>query len=53
MIALDRWRALLGLALIFASLWIKSRHEESRLRQVLPGHAACARETAALIPFLL
>ena len=52
-IALDRWRALLGFVLIFASLWIKSRHEENRLRQVLPGYDAYASETAALIPFLL
>jgi protein-S-isoprenylcysteine O-methyltransferase Ste14 len=35
-IALDHWRAMLGLVLIFASLWIKSRHEENRLRQILP-----------------
>jgi protein-S-isoprenylcysteine O-methyltransferase Ste14 len=51
-VALDRWRALLGLVLIFASLWIKSRHEENRLREVLPGYDAYAGETAALIPFL-
>lgn len=50
--ALDRWGALLGFALIFASLWIKSRHEENHLRQVLPGYVAYASETAALIPFL-
>jgi protein-S-isoprenylcysteine O-methyltransferase Ste14 len=52
-IALDRWRALLGFVLIFASLWIKSRHEENWLRHVLPGYAAYARQTAAFIPFLL
>ena len=52
-IALDRWRALLGVALIFASLLLKARHEENRLRQELPGYEAYARETAALIPFLL
>lgn len=51
-IVLDRQRALLGFVLIVASLWIKSRHEENRLRQVLPGYDAYARETAALIPFL-
>ena len=51
-LALDRWRALLGFVLIFASLWLKARHEEHRLRQALPGYAAYARETAALIPFL-
>jgi protein-S-isoprenylcysteine O-methyltransferase Ste14 len=51
-IALDRRRALLGFVLIFASLWIKSRHEERRLRQILPGYDAYARETAALIPLL-
>lgn len=51
-LALDRWSALLGFALLFASLWIKSRHEETRLRQVLPGYDAYRRETAALIPFL-
>ena len=52
-VALDRWRALLGFVLIFASLRIKSRHEESRLRAALPGYDAYASETAALIPFLL
>ena len=52
-IALDRWGAVLGLVLIFASLWLKSRHEEIRLRQALPDYAAYAGETAALIPFLL
>ena len=52
-IALDRWGALLGFVLIFASLLLKSRHEETRLRQVLPEYAAYAGETAALIPFLL
>lgn len=51
-VGLDHWRALFGFALIFASLWIKSRHEEHHLRQVLPGYDAYARETAALIPFL-
>jgi protein-S-isoprenylcysteine O-methyltransferase Ste14 len=51
--ALDRWRALLGFALIFAALLLKARHEEERLRQVLPEYGAYARETAALIPFLL
>lgn len=51
-VALDRWRALLGFVLIFASLWLKSRHEERRLHQVLPEYGAYARETAALIPFL-
>ena len=51
-IAIDRWSALLGFALIFASLWLKSRHEERRLRQVLPEYGAYTRETAALIPFL-
>ena len=52
-IALNRWRALLGLALMFAGLWLKARHEEKRLRQVLPDYAAYASQTAALIPFLL
>jgi protein-S-isoprenylcysteine O-methyltransferase Ste14 len=52
-IALDRWRALLGFALMFAGLWLKARHEEKRLRQVLPDYGAYAQETAALIPFLL
>jgi protein-S-isoprenylcysteine O-methyltransferase Ste14 len=52
-IALDRWRALLGFALMFAGLWLKARHEEERLRQVLPDYDAYARATAALIPFLL
>jgi len=51
-IALDRWRALVGFVLIFASLWLKARHEEERLRRELPDYAAYARETAALIPFL-
>jgi protein-S-isoprenylcysteine O-methyltransferase Ste14 len=52
-IALDRWRALLGFALMFAALSLKARHEESRLRQVLPDYGAYAEKTAALIPFLL
>lgn len=52
-LALDRWRALLGFALIFGGLWLKARHEEDRLRQVLPDYDAYANETAALIPFLL
>jgi protein-S-isoprenylcysteine O-methyltransferase Ste14 len=52
-VALDRWRALLAFALIFASLLLKSRHEENRLRQALPDYAAYASKTAALIPFLL
>jgi protein-S-isoprenylcysteine O-methyltransferase Ste14 len=52
-IALDRWRALLGFVLIFVALLVKSRHEENRLRQVLPEYGAYASETAALIPFLL
>jgi protein-S-isoprenylcysteine O-methyltransferase Ste14 len=52
-IALDRWRALLGFVLIFAALLLKARHEETRLRHVLPGYGAYASETAALIPFLL
>lgn len=51
-IAIDRWRALLGFILIFASLWLKSRHEEKGLRQILPDYSAYASETAALIPFL-
>jgi protein-S-isoprenylcysteine O-methyltransferase Ste14 len=51
-IAIDRWRALLGFVLIFVSLWLKARHEERRLCQVLPEYAAYTRETAALIPFL-
>jgi protein-S-isoprenylcysteine O-methyltransferase Ste14 len=52
-IALDRWRALLGFGLIFAALWLKARHEEALLRQVLPDYDAYASQTAALIPFLL
>lgn len=52
-IALERWRAILGFALILVSLWLKARHEEKHLRQMLPGYGAYARETAALIPFLL
>jgi protein-S-isoprenylcysteine O-methyltransferase Ste14 len=52
-IALDRWRALLGFGLIFAALWLKARHEEERLRQVLPDYDTYASQTAALIPFLL
>ena len=52
-IALDRWGAVLGFVLIFASLWLKARHEETRLRQALPDYGAYAGETAALIPFLL
>jgi protein-S-isoprenylcysteine O-methyltransferase Ste14 len=51
-VALDHRRALLGFVLIFAALWIKSRHEEGRLRQALPGYDAYAGETAALIPLL-
>jgi protein-S-isoprenylcysteine O-methyltransferase Ste14 len=52
-LALDRWRALLGFALMVLGLWLKARHEENRLRDVLPDYSAYARETAALIPFLL
>lgn len=52
-IALDRWSALLAFVLIFASLWLKARHEEEGLRQALPDYGAYARKTAALIPFLL
>jgi protein-S-isoprenylcysteine O-methyltransferase Ste14 len=52
-IALDRWCAVLGFVLIFASLLLKARHEENRLREVMPDYAAYASETAALIPFLL
>lgn len=52
-ITLDHWRALLGFGLIFAALWLKARHEEARLRQVLPDYDAYASQTAALIPFLL
>ena len=52
-IALNHWRALLGFALSFASLLLKSRHEETRLRQSLPDDEAYASETTALIPFLL
>jgi len=53
-IALDRWRALLlAFVLIFAALLLKSRHEEKGLCRALPGYATYARETAALIPFLL
>ena len=52
-VALDRWRAVVAFALIFAALLLKSRHEENRLRRALPDYATYARETAALIPFLL
>jgi protein-S-isoprenylcysteine O-methyltransferase Ste14 len=52
-LTLNRWSAVLGFVLIFASLWLKARHEEKGLRQALPDYAAYARETAALIPFLL
>ncbi len=52
-LALDRWRALFGFVLIFAALLLKSRHEEIRLRQALPGYDDYARKTAALIPFFL
>ena len=52
-VALDRWRAVVAFALIFVALLLKSRHEESRLRRALPDYATYARETAALIPFLL
>jgi protein-S-isoprenylcysteine O-methyltransferase Ste14 len=38
---------------MFLGLWLKARHEENRLREVLPDYGAYARETAALIPFLL
>ncbi|HEY1507169.1 MAG TPA: isoprenylcysteine carboxylmethyltransferase family protein [Stellaceae bacterium] len=51
-IALDRWRALLGLVLIFGALLLKARHEEKELRRVLPGYDAYASKTAVLIPFL-
>jgi protein-S-isoprenylcysteine O-methyltransferase Ste14 len=52
-IALNRWRALLALVLMFAALLLKSRHEERRLRQIFPDYDRYAAETAALIPFLL
>ncbi|HWE75344.1 MAG TPA: isoprenylcysteine carboxylmethyltransferase family protein [Stellaceae bacterium] len=52
-IALDRWEALLGFGLIFAALWLKARHEEARLRHVLPDYDAYASQTAALIPLVL
>jgi protein-S-isoprenylcysteine O-methyltransferase Ste14 len=52
-VALDRWRALLAFALILAALILKSRHEEAQLRQTFPDYDRYARETAALIPFLL
>jgi len=43
----------LGFALIFASLLLKSRHEDTRPRQALPDDEIYASETAALIPFQL
>lgn len=51
-VVLDRCSALLGFVLIAAALLLKARHEERRLRQVLPDYTAYARETAALIPLL-
>lgn len=52
-IAIDQWRELIGCALILVALMLKSRHEEKRLRQTFSDYAAYARQTAALIPFLL
>ncbi|HVA13323.1 MAG TPA: isoprenylcysteine carboxylmethyltransferase family protein [Stellaceae bacterium] len=52
-LALGRWQSLLGWALLLASLLLKSRREEARLRQTFPDYARYAQETAALIPFLL
>lgn len=50
-VALERGRALL--VRTFASPLIKARREEERLRHTFGDDARSARETAALIPFLV
>lgn len=52
-IAIGQWRELLGLAVILAALILKARHEENLMRRTFPDYDGYARETAALIPFLL
>lgn len=52
-IVLGLWQSLLGFALLLLAFFLKSRHEEARLRAAFPDYDDYARKTAALIPFLL
>ena len=51
-LAFGEWRALLALALVFASLARKSRIEEGFMRETFPEYTEYQRETRALIPFV-
>ena len=51
-IAIGEWRTLVGFAFMVLSFAMKSREEESRMRETFPEYGEYERGTAALIPFV-
>ncbi len=51
-LAIGEWRAVVGVALGFASFLMKSRIEEARMRDTFPEYAAYQRDTKAIVPFV-
>ena len=51
-VAIGEWRTLVGFAFMVLSFAMKSREEESRMRETFPEYGEYERGTAALIPFV-
>ena len=51
-IAIGEWRGLVAFLLMLLSFGIKSRAEETRMRQTFPEYAQYQRESAAIIPLI-
>ncbi len=49
-VSIGEWRGLLALPLALVSFAVKSRQEESRMREIFPEYEEYRRETAALVP---
>jgi protein-S-isoprenylcysteine O-methyltransferase Ste14 len=51
-LTVGEWRALVGLAFLLLSFMLKSREEESRMRETFPEYQEYQRRTAALVPYV-
>ena len=51
-VTVGEWRGVLAFVLVFASLALKSRAEERRMREAFPEYEQYQRESAAIVPFV-
>jgi protein-S-isoprenylcysteine O-methyltransferase Ste14 len=51
-LAIGEWRGIVAVALCLLSFLVKSRIEETRMRETFPEYATYQRETKSIIPFV-